>query len=96
MPKFVALRLSNLHECAWWLDLLVTPGRCTSKERAHWLRPWQMERAAILGDRVLKPHLHRRRGAPHLSTMLNSGRVADRPGDRGRRLDNARFVARPD
>jgi hypothetical protein len=80
MPKFVAVRLSNLHEGAWWLDLLVTPGRCTSKERAHWLRPWQMKRATILGDCVLEPHLHRRRGAPHLSTMPNSGRAT--PTDR--------------
>jgi hypothetical protein len=41
------------------LDLLVTPGRRTSEERAHRLRPWQMERAAILGDRVLEPHFDR-------------------------------------
>jgi hypothetical protein len=62
------------------LDLLVRPGRRTSVERAHGLRPRQVQWATILGDCVLEPHFERRRDAPHLSAIPNSRRAT--PTDR--------------
>jgi hypothetical protein len=53
-------RRANIDWATAVLGLLVTPRRRTSVERARGLRPWQMERAAILGDRVLEPHFDRR------------------------------------
>jgi hypothetical protein len=55
------------------LDLLVTPGRRTSEERARGLRPQQMQWAAIFGDRVLEPHF----------AIFFFGRTPDHRGDRG-------------